>query len=54
MVTMFKKDINLIESVHSYFTRRVYNKLMLHDSCYNNRLLDLGLKLLETRHITCD
>ena len=30
----FKKDINLIESVQKYFTRKVYFKLMLRDTCY--------------------
>ena len=50
----FKKDINLIESVQRYFTRKVFSKLMLPDTCYNNRLLNLGLQRLETRHTICD
>ena len=55
MVTMFqKKYINLIKSVQRYFTRKVYSKLMLPDTCYNNKLLNLGLQRLETRHIICD
>ena len=54
MVTVLKKDINLIESVQRYFTSKVYSKLMLLDTCYNNRLLNLGLQRLETRRIICD
>ena len=27
---------------------------MMPDTCYNNRLLNLGLKRLETRRIVCD
>ena len=50
----FKKDINLIESVQRYFTRKVYSKIMLPDTCYKNRLLNLGLQRLETRRIICD
>ena len=50
----FKKDINLIESVQRYFSRKVYSKLMLPDTCYNNRLLNLGLQRLETRRIIRD
>ena len=50
----FKKDIILIESVQRYFTRKVYSKLMLPDTCYNNRLLNLGLQRLETRRMICD
>ena len=50
----FIKDINLIESVQRYFTCKVYSKLMLPYTCYNNRLLNLGLQRLETRRIICD
>ena len=50
----FKKDINVIESVQRYFTRNVYRKLKLPDTCYDDRLINLGLLRLETRRIICD
>ena len=53
MVTKFKKDLILIESVQRYFTRKVYHKLMLPDTCYKITLLNLGLQRLE-RHVVCD
>ena len=43
----FKKDINLIKSVQLYFTRKTYHKLILPDTCYNNRLFNLGLQRFE-------
>ena len=49
-----KKDINLVELVQRYFTRKVNSKLMLPDTCYHNRLLNLRLQRLETRRIICD
>ena len=51
----FKKVMNLIKSVQRYnCTRKVYHKLMLPDTCYNNRLLNLGLQQLETIKAYCD
>ena len=43
-----------MESFQRYFTHKVYSKLMLPDTCYNNRLLNLGLQRLETRRIIRD
>ena len=54
MITIFNKDINLVESVQRYFTRCVFHRLNMPIVSYDERLTYLGLLRLEKRRIIND
>ena len=47
--TLFKKDINEIESVQRNFTGLICSRCNISNTSYNDRLIKLGLKSLEWR-----
>ena len=51
---VYVTDIDLIERVQRYFTRRLYHRLSYEPSSYLNRLKRLGLDPLELRRLRLD